>query len=198
MTPEQAFAFMLFAFVAAVTPGPSNVLLTTAGANAGFWRGLPCLFGVVLGMGFMMFVVAFGLGSLVLGNPAVLSGLKVVGAGFLLWLAWKIATAGRSQGPDERPPVGFVAAAAFQWINPKSWLVCAGAVGTYLAPQAGSALDQSAAFALLFVLAALPCAFMWLGLGLGVQRLLQTERALRVFNVTMGALLAGSVVFFVT
>src|SRR5437879_231968 len=123
MTPEQAVAFLLFAVAAAGTPGPSNVLLTATGANVGVLRGLPSLLGVTIGMGVMMFVVAFGLGSVVLANPAVLRALNWIGAAFLLWLAWKIATAGRGDAAAGRKPVGFIGAAAFQWINPTSGLV---------------------------------------------------------------------------
>jgi threonine/homoserine/homoserine lactone efflux protein len=72
MTGEQAVAFLLFAVVAAVSPGPSNVMLTAAGANAGVLRGLPCLLGVTAGMGLMMFLVPFGLASLVLRSPPAL------------------------------------------------------------------------------------------------------------------------------
>ena len=75
MTPEQAVAFVLFAVVAAGTPGPSNLLLTATGASVGIVRGLPCLLGVGVGMGVMMFVVAFGLGSVVLASPMVLRAL---------------------------------------------------------------------------------------------------------------------------
>src|SRR6266404_7902070 len=156
MTSEQAVAFLLFAAAAAGTPGPSNLLLTATGANVGVLRGLPCLFGVTIGMGVMMFVVAFGLGSVVLANPAVLRALNWIGAAFLLWLAWKIATAGRGDAAAGRKPVGFVGAAAFQWINPKSWLVCASAAATFLDQGSGSALGQSAAFGLTFVLASAP------------------------------------------
>ena len=197
MTGEQAVAFYLFAFAAAGTPGPSNVMLTATGAIAGLLRGLPCLFGVGLGMGFMMFAVAAGLGGLVLDSPVVLRALNWIGAAFLLWLAWKIATAGRSSPSSEAKPVGFVAAAAFQWINPKSWLVCASAVGTYLNAGAGSAIDQAMWFGLLFLAAALPTGFVWLAFGAGVQRVLRTDRALRRFNIAMGALLAASVLLFV-
>src|SRR5690554_4744704 len=134
MTPEQAAAFLLFAVVAAGTPGPSNLLLTATGARVGVLRGLPCLFGVTLGMGLMMAVVAFGLGSVVLASPGLLRALNWIGAAFLLWLAYRIATAGRGGAAAEhgKRPVGFVGAAAFQWVNPKSWIVCAGAAGTYL------------------------------------------------------------------
>jgi LysE type translocator len=76
MTIEQALAFCLFALVAAITPGPSNLLLTSTGANVGVLRGLPCLCGVAIGMGLMMGLVAFGLGSLVLERPLILQGLK--------------------------------------------------------------------------------------------------------------------------
>jgi threonine/homoserine/homoserine lactone efflux protein len=193
MTPEQALAFFLFALVAAVTPGPSNIMLTAVGANVGVVRGLPSLFGVTGGMGFMMFVVAFGLGSLVLETPLIMQAIKWCGVGFLLWLSWKIATAGRGEAASEREPVGFLAAAAFQWVNPKSWLVSTAAAGTYLHAEAGSALVQSMAFAILFVLAAAPSCLLWLAFGATMQRWLHGPRALKLFNIAMAALLAGSV-----
>lgn len=197
MSAEQAIAFVLFAVVAAITPGPSNIILTSTGATVGVRGGLPCLLGVTLGMGVMMFVVAFGFGSLVLERPVILRGLQWVGIAFLLWLSWKIATAGRSDAAAATDVVGFWQAAAFQWVNPKSWLVSASAAGAYLHAGDASAFAQSASLGLLFVLAALPCCFLWLALGATVQRLLLTERAARAFNVAMGATLATSIVLFV-
>src|SRR5215831_16724598 len=104
MTHEQAAAFLLFAVVAAVTPGPSNIMLTAAGAHGGVLKGLPCLLGVATGMGLMMFLVPLGLGSLVLEFPLLLKALNWGGAAILLWLSWKIATSsGRVEGtPEER------------------------------------------------------------------------------------------------
>lgn len=197
MTPEQAVAFFVFSVVAAGTPGPSNALLTSTGANVGLLRGLPCLFGVTIGMGLMMSVVAFGLGSVILDNPVVLEGVRWFGAAVLFWLAWKIATADRASAAAGGKPVGFVGAAAFQWINPKSWLVCASAAATFLEEGKGSALSQSAAFGLTFLLAALPSCFPWLAFGAVLQRFLRSERALRVFNGAMGVLLAASVILFI-
>lgn len=193
MPPEQAVAFLLFAAVAAGTPGPSNLLLTATGASVGIVRGLPCLLGVSVGMGVMMFVVAFGLGRVVLASPTILRVLHWGGVAFLLWLAWKVATAGTGAADAGRRPVGFVGAAAFQWINPKSWLVSASAAGTYLGAGAGTALGQATAFAGLFILASLPCCFVWLVFGATGQRVLRGARARRAFNVVMGGLLAVSV-----
>jgi threonine/homoserine/homoserine lactone efflux protein len=194
MTLEQSIAFFVFSVAAAGTPGPSNVLLTATGAQVGVLRGLPCLLGVALGMALMMFLVAFGLGSVILNTPLVLRGVKWLGAVVLCWLAWKIATARRPGAPAEGAPVGLVGAAAFQWVNPKSWLVCASAAATFLDEGAGSPLGQSAFLGLTFFVAALPSCLPWLALGSVLQRLLQSERAHRIFNGAMGALLAASVI----
>lgn len=197
MTTEQAVAFLIFAVVAAVTPGPSNVMLTAAGANAGVLRGLPCLFGVTTGMGLMMFLVPLGLGSLVLAHPLVLKILHWGGAAFLLWLAWKIATSASLDSTAARDPVGYVGAAVFQWVNPKSWLVAASAAGTFLHADAGRPLAQAAGLGGLFALATLPSGFVWLAFGASVHHVLGTRRRLRAFNVTMGVLLALSIVLIV-
>jgi len=197
MMPDQVGAFLLFAIVAAGTPGPSNVLLTATGAQVGVLRGMPCLFGVAAGMGLLMFVVAFGLGSLILAHAVILAALHWVGAAFLLWLAWKIATAPHGAATEDRRPIGFVGAAAFQWVNPKSWLVCASATSTYLKAGVGTALGQATALGGLFVLAALPCCFVWLAFGSTAQRFLSTPRAQRAFDIAMAALLAASVILIV-
>jgi threonine/homoserine/homoserine lactone efflux protein len=172
-------------------------MLTATGANVGVLRGLPCLFGVGAGMGLMLFLVAYGLGSLVLGSPIVLGALKWCGAAFLLWLSWKIATAGKCGAAQGERPVGFLGATLFQWINPKSWLVSASAAGTYLQADAGTAVAQSLAIGALFVAAAVPSGFVWLAAGVGLQRVLDSPRRLRAFNVVMGAMLASSVIWFV-
>jgi threonine/homoserine/homoserine lactone efflux protein len=193
MSPEHLLAFFVFAVVAAVTPGPSNIMLTATGAAAGLLRGLPCLLGVAAGMGLLIFVVALGLGSLVVGHAATLQILNWAGAAFLLWLAWKIATADPSHRSQGGKPVGFIGAALFQWINPKSWIASTGAVGAYLQPNASSALLQSISFAALFVLATLPSGFLWLAFGASMQRFMANAETVRAFNIAMGVLLAASV-----
>jgi len=191
-------AFLLFAVVAAVTPGPSNVMLTAAGAHAGVLKGLPCLFGVTTGMGLMMFLVPLGLGSLALKHPLVLKTLNWSGAAFLLWLSWKIAmSSSRIESMPERNPVGYLGAAVFQWVNPKSWLVSASAAGTFLSAEAGSPILQAASLGGLFFLAALPSCFLWLAFGAAVQRVVRSRRRLRIFNMVMGALLALSIALIV-
>ena len=193
MTLEHLLAFFVFAVVAAVTPGPSNIMLTATGAAAGLLRGLPCLAGVAVGMGLLIFMVALGLGTLVIGHAIILQVLNWAGAIFLLWLAWRIATADPGDRSKAGKPVGFMHAVLFQWINPKSWIASTGAVGAYLQPGEGSAFLQSLSFAALFVLATIPSGFLWLAFGASMQRLMANVKAARAFNIAMAALLAASV-----
>ena len=197
MTTEQVIAFFLFSLVAAITPGPNNVLMVATGTSIGILRGLPCLFGVTAGMGLMMFLVTLGIGNLVLENPWIVHGLKWGGVGFLLWLSWKIATADRGSATAGGGFAGFWTAAVFQWVNPKSWLVSTSAASTYLHFETESAFMQSLYFGLLFAVAVAPCCFLWLAFGASLQRFLHTERIFRIFNITMGALLAGSIFLFI-
>jgi threonine/homoserine/homoserine lactone efflux protein len=197
MTPDQLLAFLLFAAVAAVTPGPSNIILTSTGAAVGVIRGLPCLFGASLGMGSIVFAAGAGLGSLVLGNAVLLTAVKWGGIAFLLWLSWQIAASRHGDAGHGAPVVGFWRAAALQWANPKAWVVSVSAAGTFLQAGAASALAQSAQLGFLFVFAALPSGLLWLAFGSSVQGWLHTDRSWTTFNRAIAALLAASIVFFI-
>ena len=120
---RHAFVAMAsFAFVMAFTPGPNNIMLTASGVNFGFARTMPHMVGrrgrlcrpAVRGLG-------AGLGALIAAFPAIQTVLKVVGAAYMLWLAWKVANArhGRASEGGDGQPLTFLQAAAFQWVNPK-------------------------------------------------------------------------------
>jgi threonine/homoserine/homoserine lactone efflux protein len=191
--PAQVIAFMTFSAVVAGTPGPSNALLTSVGARAGVRRGLPSLLGQVTGMGAMLFAITLGLGNVLLAHPVALQVLKWGGAAMLCWMAWRIATAGHAEGTTNAP-AGFLRMAAFQWVNPKGWLVGVAAIAIFLDRRSGNAVGQAVIFAILFSLVALPSCFPWLALGATLQRFLRTPRARRVLNGAMAALLAASTI----
>lgn len=192
MSLEQLLAFVVFALVTSITPGPNNMMLAATGANVGIRRGLPHVFGITLGFALMIFIMAAGVGTVILGNPWVLRVLRVVGVVVLLWLAYKIATAGKASDTEGGRPVGFFAAATFQWVNPKAWLICSGAVSGFLTAGAG-AIPQAASFALVFIAVGAPCMLVWLSFGAAMQYVLRTDRALKAFNITMGLLLAATI-----
>jgi threonine/homoserine/homoserine lactone efflux protein len=191
--PAQVIAFVTFSAVVAGTPGPSNALLTTVGARVGVRHGLSSLLGQVTGMGAMLFAITLGLGNVLLAHPLALEFLKWGGAAMLCWMAWKIATAAHAEGAANGP-AGFLSMAAFQWMNPKGWLVSVAAIATFLDRRAGDALAQAAIFASLFTLAALPSCLPWLAFGAAFQRFLRSPRAWRIFTAAMAALLAASTI----
>lgn len=185
----------MFAAIAAGTPGPANVLVTATGAAVGAVRGTPCLLGVSIGTGALLDAVALGLGTLVLSVPALLLIMKVAGAALLLWLSWQIASAPPPTHAGEHEPVGFFTAAALQWVNPKSWMIAVSAAATYPRTDDGSVWLQGLWFAGLFTLVAVPAVGVWLVFGAGVQHLITSEGGWRIFNTSMGCLLAASVLF---
>jgi threonine/homoserine/homoserine lactone efflux protein len=191
MPLETILAYFVFSVVTSVTPGPNNIMLTATGANVGIRRGLPHMFGICFGFGLMLFLLTAGIGAALTENATLMLGLKIAGIVVLLWLAWKIATAGRASAERRERPIGFLAAVAFQWVNPKAWLIAAGSV-SFLQPDIAPVL-QAAFFGLTFVILGIPCMLVWLAFGAAMQRFLRTDRALRIFNIAMGLLLAATV-----
>lgn len=187
-----------FLWVAAVTPGPNNMLLTTSGANAGFLRSVPLMLGIMLGMQLMLVLVAFGVGSLILLYPALHLLLKITGSVYLLWLSWKIATAPYEVLDTDRPlsggkPLPLWQGGLLQLINPKAWLMSLGAVASFSLPGTGyrmSVLAISAAMLLVNLVAGI----LWLGFGTVIGRWLNSPQAWKLFNVVMGLLTASCVI----
>jgi threonine/homoserine/homoserine lactone efflux protein len=194
MSPQTFVALVAFAFVTSFTPGPNNIMLTASGVNFGFGRSIPHMLGVAIGFVVLLFAAGCGLGSLFMAEPQLQIVLKAVGALYMLWLAWKVANAGRSDVPaDERVrPLTFLQAAAFQWVNPKAVLIALGAVALYIRPEhaAGDLAILVAVFAASTVLSVVA----WTGGGVALRGLLGDARRARIFNVVMALLLVASIV----
>jgi len=189
--PGLLAALTLFAFVSSITPGPNNTMLLASGANFGVRRTVPHMMGVWIGFSVLIVSCGLGLGALFAAYPPLHAALKVFGGAYLLWLAWKVATAGGlGGGAAGARPMTFLEAAAFQWINPKAWTMGLGAVATYV-PQ-GRFAAGLAAVALVFAVVNLPCIAFWAALGTAARRLLDRPRALKAFNWTMAVLLVVS------
>ena len=93
MLTQQLIGLLGFAFVSSITPGPNNMMLMASGANYGLRRTMPHMLGVAIGFALMIFLVGVGLIGVFEAWPPAFTVLKVVSAAYLLWLAWKIATA---------------------------------------------------------------------------------------------------------
>ena len=192
MTLDLFLALIAFAFVTSVTPGPNNVMLLASGVNFGFRQTIPHMAGVAIGHAFMVFLVGVGLMGVFISYPPAQLALKIVSAVYMLWLAWKIANAAPPAGAQRvGRPLTFSQAAAFQWVNPKAWIMSLAAVTLYAPGQEWGAV---AWVAFGFLCVGWTTTIIWTVLGLGLRRFLQNPTALRVFNFTMAALLLASLV----
>jgi threonine/homoserine/homoserine lactone efflux protein len=180
-----------FALATSVTPGPNVLMVAAAAAQHGVRPVWPHMLGVTIGVSAMVLIVAVGAGVPLAAAPALHVALKWVGAAWLTYLAWKIASAPPAEIGQGRPPLGFLGAAAFQWVNPKAWLIVLAALPAFTRPGEPM-LPQAVPIALMFALVCLPSLLVWAGLGGAMRRLLSTPRRARAFNVTMGLLLLAS------
>lgn len=196
MTIAWMTAVIGFAFAMGITPGPNNTLVASSGATYGFKASLPYNVGIGIGTAVIMFVVA-AFGASVINNPTIEAVLKWIGVAYLLWLAFKIATAKPKlgAGDDASRPLTFLQGILFQFINPKVWIMITGAVVTYGTSVRGlSPMELAILFSVLFGIITVGCTLTWTGLGVSLRRILSSHRAIRIFNGAMATLLVASLI----
>lgn len=203
MDASWLVATAAFAVAMAATPGPNNALVTAAGATWGFRKTLPLMAGIAIGVAGAMLAEALA-GTALVADPRVQGVVRSAGLAYLLYLAWRIATATprvpgqreKTGGPERdaaRPP-RLLAGVLFQIVNPKLWALAAGAVATYGTAASLDPLALGSVFALVFGAATLASVAAWTLVGVGVARAIRTQRGIRRFNWAMAALLVASLV----
>ena len=191
MSTEVFLALVVYAFVTSVTPGPNNFMLLASGVNFGFFRTIPHILGISAGFASLLVAVGLGLGALLSAYPTLHTALKIAGAAYLLYLAWRIARS-RSMGGsgNQTRPMSFLEAAAFQWVNPKAWVLAVTAMAVYTDPA--QPFLSVAIVTAAFTLVNLPSVSSWAGFGMALRGFLADPVRLKWFNVAMGVLLAAT------
>ena len=192
MTADLLLAFIAFAFVSSVTPGPNNMMLLASGLNFGVRRSVPHMLGITIGFMWLVACVGLGLGEIFQRWPIMHSALRYLGAAYLLYLAYKIARSAPPEGGDNTrsKPFTFLQAAAFQWVNPKAWVMAIGAITTYTPSE--NFTTNVLLVALVFGLVNGPSVSIWTMAGSLLRLWLSQPKALRAFNWSMAFLLVAS------
>ena len=191
MSTEQFVALAGFVTVMTGTPGPNNLMLMASGANTGFRRSLPHIFGIAIGCQVILLCLALGLGQLLTRFPQAVTVLRIGGALYLLYLAWQLV--GSRSLSSERynaQPMTFMQAALFQWVNPKAWMMILTGVATFTHPR-----DFTVSIAIVagtFLIVGLPLISSWSLFGAALKNWLQKGQRLRGFNRAMALLLVAS------
>lgn len=190
MTLDVLSALALFSLITSLTPGPNNLMLMASGANFGFARTVPHMMGVTFGFMAMLLLVGVGLIRVFDAFPVIYTVLKVLSGIYLLFLAYKIATADPAQhAAAGGRPMSFLQAAGFQWVNPKAWAFGLSIITIYV-PVAGFGPLFGAACVVAVM--AFPSVALWTVLGKETSRFMTKPRRLRMFNWTMAGLLIAS------
>ncbi len=191
---EMILPLTLFGLASTVTPGPNNVMLTASGSAFGFRRSIPHMTGITVGFPLMLFTVGLGLGEIFTRYTQIHVALKYFGAAFLLYLAWKIAQSGQAnEGGDSGRPLTFLEAAAFQWVNPKAWIMAVSAIPAFTTPG-GNYYAELSVISLVFAAICVPSCIAWCLFGVAIRRLIRTPETARTVNIALAALAALSVV----
>ena len=193
METPNLVAVITFAMVTAFTPGPNNLMLAASGANFGFRRTLPHIAGITIGFLTVFLAASAGLASLFATLPQLYDLLKILSVLFLIYLAWRIGSAGQTERPDRDRPLRFTEAALFQAVNPKGVSVIISTVSAYTS-DAVSITSEISVLLTIFALTTVGATTSWCLFGTAISLVLNTRRKLQLFNVIMAFLLILSLI----
>ncbi len=193
---EWFLPLFLFIVVAGFTPGPNNIIAMGIGFNWGFKRVIPHILGVTVGFPIMLLLIGFVLKPILEQHHSILLTLKYLSSAYILYLAYKIATAPLNVDEQEyKKPITFFESVAFQWINPKGWAGALATITLYI-PQSQFSFGLivaavCSAITIVFAIA------LWGYMGKKIKLMLSQESHIKLFNYTMALLLLFSVLMMV-
>jgi threonine/homoserine/homoserine lactone efflux protein len=192
MSHSLLIAFVMFATVMFITPGPNNIMLLSSGLTYGFRRTLPHVAGITIGFAFMVGAVGVGLGTIFIAYPVLQTILKYAGVAYLIYLALAIAMSDpvAPEQNNRRGPMTFWGAAMFQWVNAKGWVMVIGTITAYAA-IAAYPWNIVIQVGLSLILGVASCT-AWALFGSALRPVLTSRRLVRAFNIIMALLLLAS------
>mgnify|MGYP001246686764 CR=1 FL=1 len=181
--------FLFFALSQVATPGPANMVLLATGARYGFRAALPFVVGVAVGKQLIIWPIGFGLMALATTAPWLFSISKYISAGYILWLAWRVANMRLVPGEAGPQAPGFVAGLAVHPLNPKAWAMLVTGFTSFVAPETPAIVATATIAACLFVTQAI-CHPVWAFFGDWIARRLAGTQYERLFMWTLAAITA--------
>ena len=189
MTWQEFTALLVLATAMSFSPGPNTTLSTALAANGGLRHAMPFVVAVPAGWSLLLALCAAGVGALVVAVPALRWGIKALGVGYLLWLAWRLAnSATLGQAADDKLQIGFVQGVALQFLNIKAWLLALTLVAGWIAGQP-DALQRFAIVAPVMLFYAFTSNFTYAAMGALLRHWLAQGTRLLWFNRCMAAIL---------
>ena len=186
---QQWLALVLAASVVMGSPGPATISVTAIGAAFGLRNSLRYASGIILGTVAVLLVVATGVTAVLISMPGVAPVLAVASAAYILYLAYKIATAPPLAARDSGAVLptflgGFLLAVA----NPKAYVAIAAVLAGSATAAGADALGVPARLAVL-TLMIVAIHVLWLLAGAAFAQYLRQPLASRIINLVFAATL---------
>lgn len=193
--PDTLIPLALFSLAGTYTPGPNTIMLTASGQAFGFRRSIPHMLGIIVGCVTLFTAFGFGLAQIFQLYPQLHQALRIAGAAYLLYLAWRILRAGDPAGNGEAraQPLTLLEAAAFQWVNVKALTLAVGIVSAFTT-VGGNQMAEVALIVAVFTLVMMPSLPIYVLFGVAIRSLLKSDRSRATVNTIMAALVALSVI----
>ena len=197
MNAAELTALLLFCTAMSFSPGPNTTLSTALAANHGLQRALRFCFAVPVGWTLLMLASGLGLGAVVTGAPVLRWAVKLAGAGYMAWLAWKLARTDQMTQVDRSLlDVTFLQGVGMQFLNIKAWMLALTLTAGWVvnaagqpAPNPGERLAITCAVMLLFAFAS---NFSYALLGSLLRQWLAQGHRLRWFNRVLALVLLAT------
>ncbi len=201
MNTTELTALLLFCAAMSFSPGPNTTLSTALAANLGLRRALRFCLAVPTGWVLLMLVCGLGLGALVQDVPALRWGVKLLGAAYMLWLAWKLAGAVRLAEADAaRLDVSFLQGVGLQFLNIKAWMLGLTLTAGWVVDTAGESGrgERLALTCAIMVAFAFTSNLTYALMGSMLRQWLARGRRLAWFNRALAAVLAATALWMLT
>lgn len=202
MEPVYTFSLIAsivtFSLTSTLTPGPNNIMLLSSGLTFGYKRTLPHMMGIIIGFPIMIMCIGLGMGIVFKQFPSLLHILKILGALYLFWMAYKIATnvSEYKTNTVDGEPFSFFQAVLFQWVNMKGWIVAITSISIFVT-SVDQASFQVFIIAFIYLLGAVIATNLWVFGGVILKKVLKDQKYISIFNKLMALLLIVSIIPFV-
>ncbi|NCC88756.1 MAG: LysE family translocator [Spirochaetia bacterium] len=187
------FSTFLFAFITTFTPGPNTISSHAMGMNYGYRRSLPYFAGIATGFFSIMVLSALFATLLQQLMPSVVPLLTILGSLYILYLAYHVFFASYLLSQRAVKALGYSNGLLLQLLNPKVIILGLTVYSTFLKEMDRSPIPIILS-ALVFTLMSFTALTTWALFGLGIARLLKTERTRRIVNAILSLLLVYTAV----
>ena len=174
----------LFALAMSVSPGPTNFITLSTGANHGFRKTMPFVSGATAGFTVLLAAIGLGLGSIAVAIPYFMTLLAYGGSAFICYTGYKLAMSRSEISIANNPPASFRDGIILQWLNPKAWTACFAGVSAFNLTNDSNKLGL---FLLLYFVICYVSIAAWGLAGARARHYLLKPKTLTVFNRLMGS-----------